>query len=110
MAVASGVSLAIRADAVPVFDGVLDIVAENRSGGLTTNEHHFGGAVRVHPGPPVGLEWVLFDPQTSGGLLVAVAGEHASEVEATLDAAGVRAWSIGRVQTAVGGVRVEVVV
>ena len=41
------------------------------------------------------MEEVLFDPQTSGGLLVAVAPECAEELLAELQAAGLPAQIVG---------------
>jgi selenophosphate synthase len=38
------------------------------------------------------------DPQTSGGLLAAVAEDGLAEVEAALDGSGVQHWRIGRVE------------
>ncbi len=42
------------------------------------------------------MEEVLFDPQTSGGLLLAVAPEDAAALEAELQAAGLPAKIVGR--------------
>ena len=39
------------------------------------------------------------DPQTSGGLLAAVAADKAPEIQRALEAAGVRSWLIGRVES-----------
>jgi selenide,water dikinase len=38
------------------------------------------------------------DPQTSGGLLAAVSADALAGVEASLAAADVRAWRVGRVE------------
>jgi selenide,water dikinase len=46
------------------------------------------------------------DPQTSGGLLAAVAGDFAEAAAKTLEAAGVAAWRVGRVVDRRGGVAV----
>jgi selenide,water dikinase len=43
------------------------------------------------------LQDLLFDPQTSGGLLISVAGAASGELKAGLAAAGVSVWEIGRV-------------
>ncbi len=92
----SGVSLEITARKLPFFDGVLAIAAENQSGGLTTNQEHFAPAVAVDPGVDPAIVSVLYDPQTSGGLLIASSPDTAGEVEACLRAAGVAAHTIGR--------------
>jgi len=108
MARASGVTLAIDARAVPIFDGVLAIAAENRSGGMGSNQEHFGPSVRVEPGVEAVREFVLYDPQTSGGLLIAAGAGSAAEVAARLSGAGVLAGSIGTVQAALVGLDVLV--
>ncbi len=81
MAVASGVTLVIEGSRVPVFDGVLEMAALNKSGGMSSNREHFAEGVRIErlagdEGSPTSLdgdfESILYDPQTSGGLLIAV--------------------------------------
>ena len=59
---------------------------------------------RNHTGPyvtfedlPFAMEEVLFDPQTSGGLLLAAASEDASALEAELQAAGLPAKIVGEI-------------
>ena len=106
MARASGVTLAIDASRVPMFDGVLAIAARNRSGGMASNEDHFAAAVRVDPSIPAEVLAVLYDPQTSGGLLVAAPPADAAEVEAALRAAGVPAARIGAAEAAQSGLHI----
>jgi len=107
VAAASGVTLLIETSSVPVFAGALDIASRNRSGGLTTNEEYYGpgvrGAGRVHPDRLS----VLYDPQTSGGLLISAARESADRVAAELKAAGVSAARIGEVRDPELSVRVD---
>ena len=45
MAAASHVTIAIDAAAVPVIPGVLEMVGQNKSGGMNTNREHFGPGV-----------------------------------------------------------------
>ena len=103
MARASGVTIRIDASRLPLFHGVLGIAAANRSGGLGTNQEHFGRGVRVEAGVPRELEWILFDPQTSGGLLIAAANESADQVAGALAEANVRATRVGLVQSQIDG-------
>ena len=98
MARASGVTLAITANAVPLFRGVMEIARANRSGGLGANQEHFGAGVRLDPAVPKEFEWMLYDPQTSGGLLIAVAADAAAVVEAALKAASVAVHPVGVVE------------
>jgi selenide,water dikinase len=73
MAQASGVGMEIWIQSVPIFPGALELA----EGGLflplgKANEDSFGDCVDFDPGISKGSVRVLFDPQTSGGLLVAV--------------------------------------
>jgi len=95
MARASGVTVAIDAGAVPLFAGVLPIAAQNRSGGMASNRDHFSDSVTVEPGVDADRETLLYDPQTSGGLLIAASAGAANEVDAALRAAGVAAVRVG---------------
>jgi selenide,water dikinase len=108
MAHASGVTLVIDASRTPIFDGVLAIAGENRSGGLGANQEHFAKGVRLDAGVRPEFAWVLYDPQTSGGLLIAAAAEWAGAVERALTAAAVPAHRIGVVEPRIGNLSVVV--
>ncbi len=108
MARASGVTLRIEAVRVPVFPGAIDIAAANRSGGLGANQEHFSHGMRLDPQLPPGFEWILFDPQTSGGLLIAAAADAASAVERALATSQVDAPRIGVVEPRAEGVDIVV--
>jgi selenide,water dikinase len=97
MAVSSDVTLELEASSVPLFSGVLNIVGQNRSGGMVSNRGHFGGGVYLESSVATELSDLLFDPQTSGGLLVAVDGASAGQVLAALENQAVSAWRIGAV-------------
>ena len=98
MARASGVTLVIEAGKLPLFNGIVAIAAANRSGGMASNEEYFGAAVRLDPELDAALASVLYDPQTSGGLLVAVSPDAASAARDALAAADVQAAEIGAVE------------
>ena len=95
MASASHVSLEIDAGSVPLIEGVIDLVAQNKAGGLATNRSHFGAGVDLRASVPPALGDLLFDPQTSGGLLVAVPAAAAAGAVNRLAEAGVLAARIG---------------
>jgi len=96
---ASGVSLELEASAVPLIDGVLPLVTENKSGGLGSNRAHFAaGVAAVSPLAESRLD-LFYDPQTSGGLFVAVAEATAGRAVAALAERGVVAARVGRVVT-----------
>ncbi len=108
MARASGVTIAIGAGVVPLFPGVLEIAEQNRSGGMGSNQEHFAPSTHVEPGVDRIHEIVLYDPQTSGGLLIAADAASADEVAACLSRAGVPARAIGTCEAAKPGIAVRV--
>jgi selenide,water dikinase len=110
MARASHVTLVFEAARLPVFDGALEIARRNRSGGLESNQEHFAAGVTWEArGPADALELVIYDPQTSGGLLVAVSQDAASDAEAALRAAGVDARRVGSAQAPIPNLNISVV-
>jgi selenide, water dikinase len=98
MALASGVSLRLRASAVPLLAGALECVrAGYIPGGLKANREFAECLVGYDDGIPDDLRTMLFDPQTAGGLLISVAPEDAADLGRALAAAGVAAAQIGEV-------------
>jgi selenide,water dikinase len=98
MAKASGVVVAIDVDAVPVLEGALDLLERNTPGGGRTNQEHFSSGVEAASGLDPRRVQMLYDPQTSGGLLVAVAHEAVPAALAVLSRAGVTAHRVGVIQ------------
>ena len=108
MARASGVTLSIDAARVPLFSGVAEFAAQNQSGGMAANQAHFGAAVHIDDRVDGALQLLFFDPQTSGGLLVAANGGRAEQVEAALWSADVRAARIGIVGRSKPGCLIDI--
>jgi len=89
MAQNSNVGFAVIAGAVPFF-------AEARvlgdagflPGGLNGNRDYYSSHVQMAASVPEYLQRVLFDPQTSGGLLISVPAEKADELLDKLKASG----------------------
>jgi selenide,water dikinase len=106
---ASGVTLNIEARWVPLFTGVGELAAQNRSGGLASNQEFFASGIRIAPDVDPGLALLLFDPQTSGGLLVAVDPAFAPALEAALTTFSVHVFRIGTAVPAVPGTAIAVV-
>jgi len=96
MAVASACSLEIDSARVPIIEGARDLVPGNIPTGGRTNREHFGRAVHIAPHVDPSLVDLLYDPQTSGGLLIAVASSRAEALLAALASEGVPAVRIGR--------------
>jgi selenide,water dikinase len=95
MARASGCLLTFETARVPLLDGALDLVDRNTPGGGRTNKDHFGAGVRLEPTLDPRVIQLLYDPQTSGGLLVAVAPESAAAAVDALRQAGAGAHEVG---------------
>jgi selenide,water dikinase len=100
MALGSGVVIEIETARVPLIEGALDAVRAGAiPGGLISNREFAECMVADAPGSriPDDLRKLLYDPQTSGGLLISVASESASALLASLHAAGLPAAIVGRV-------------
>jgi selenide,water dikinase len=121
---ASGVAAVVHLGALPLHDGVLDLIGRHvYAGGLRSNREYLlprlheegpaGSAEHFAPGGEAGggaagrfagpvtqqepLVLALFDPQTSGGLLLAVAPEKHTLLLDALEHAGAGAWTVGEV-------------
>ena len=91
-------SCVIDAHAVPVLPGAWDAAdACLYTAAGQRNRNHTGPFVEFE-GVPFPMEEILFDPQTSGGLLFAVAPEDADALEQELQAAGLPAKIVGEIK------------
>lgn len=91
----SPVGFVVDARAVPLLPEALALNDRGvRPGGLKRNREYFAPWVRIETdsadsaAPPAGVVDVLFDPQTSGGLLIAVAADFAETLVAAFRNAG----------------------
>jgi selenide, water dikinase len=103
----SDVRLTLFADQIPLIEGAKRYAAEGRlPGGAERNRAFYwspdGGAVQIDADVPATLVDLFFDPETSGGLLVAVPAENAAELEDAFAAAGEPIWQVGRVDSGRG--------
>lgn len=86
MARGSKVTIRIDAAKVPRFDEALDFAKQGiKTGGAKTNREYVGGHYESKVAPE--LEDLMFDPQTSGGLLLAVAPDKVDALVRELKAA-----------------------
>ncbi len=101
----SGVSAEVELDAVPFYEGAAELAAEGiRSTLFPANEAAVRPYAALPDDPRVPL---LFDPQTAGGLLAALAPEDAARAVETLRAQGIAAARIGRVEGGMPALRVR---
>lgn len=81
MALASDVTLQISAGSVRFLPGALEYSkAGHYSGGLRNNRDFVESCVTMDPKIPAEIQALLYDPQTSGGLLISVEDAVAKEV------------------------------
>ena len=100
MARASKVTFEIEAKAVPLLDGALELASAGMlTSGDKTNREYVGADVEIDPAVDKDLVKLLFDPQTAGGMLIAIADEKAAALLATLHQNYPSAQIIGRVVT-----------
>lgn len=79
MALASGVTLEFDSEALEFLPGALEYAAAGAiPGGLNNNRAFASSCVLVKEGIRPEVEALLYDPQTSGGLLLALAPEQAA--------------------------------
>ena len=94
---ASSVGAVVRRGAVPVWERVVALAAEGcYPGGLKNNREYLGDRVRPDGVGPDEL-LALYDPQTSGGLLVAVPDERASAFVDALKRHGASGAVVGEI-------------
>ena len=97
MARASGVTLEIDSSSVPLIPGAIELAAAGMlTSGDKSNRRYVGGDVTIAEGVRPELASLLFDPQTAGGLLIAVAPERADDLLARLREGYADAAVIGR--------------
>jgi selenide,water dikinase len=102
---ASGVGALIRHRDVPIWERAVPLAAEGcYPGGLKSNREYLEGRVVSHGLQPEHL-LPLYDPQTSGGLLVALPGERATAFVRSLEEHGASGAMVGEVVEG-SGVRV----
>ncbi len=99
----SGVQIALRASALPLLPGALDHARVGVDfGGVDRNRNDLGPRVHFAASVPAALEPLLYDPQTSGGLLMAVDPVAAAPLVERLVADGYAAAVVGEVRTGAG--------
>ena len=99
--------LRIRYDALPVYDGFIEWTQKGVSTGATkSNEVHVTEHLQGHEKLGAIQRALLFDPQTSGGLLVSLPAEQSKSYTDALVATGHRAVEIGEVLDGEPGIQI----
>jgi selenide,water dikinase len=108
MAESAGARMVIEWPRVPLLPGARAAARDGQiPGGTGANEETFGPKTAGLSALNDAERALLFDPQTSGGLLLAVPAAAQSRFEAAAAAEAVTIWPVGRVESG-SGVTVEV--
>ena len=103
MANASKVKLQFELSRIPVLPEAQNYAAQNIfPGGAYDNRHHFEPLVQFDCPISDSQRMLLFDPQTSGGLLLAVPVENAQVFETEMKQQNQEFWQVGSVVTGSG--------
>jgi selenide,water dikinase len=95
---ASGVTLRVRLADLPVHEGFDRLVAKGVTTGSTrANRENCAGEMDLPAGLPASRAELLFDPQTSGGLLLSVPADRSRALLDALLASGHTAAEVGEV-------------
>jgi selenide, water dikinase len=98
MARGSGATLKIDSSKILLLPQVFELLAENiKTRGDHTNREYIGDAIEFAVGVAPELQSVLFDPQTSGGMLISLSPEKSQTLVNDLRERGVEAVEIGRI-------------
>ena len=109
MAEGSGLTASLYASALPLLPHAAEMAAMGvLPGGAYRNRDYFGPRIRMDESVPAEIADLLYDPQTSGGLLFSVDPGSADELLARLIDAGVPAARIGGMVAMENGVSVRV--
>jgi len=98
LAEASRVGIVIDTGALHIYPQVLDMAAIGLvpAGSYNNRQHYLPQVIDRDQLPPELVD-ILADPQTSGGLLIAVAPERLAQLQAQLSARGCNGWVVGEV-------------
>jgi selenide, water dikinase len=98
MAIGSAVSMRIDHARIAYLPGAIEAARGGfLSGGLANNREFLEGCVTFSDSVPEEFRALLYDPQTSGGLLAAIAPEAATAAMAALERRNISARVIGEV-------------
>ena len=97
LASGSGLSAEVWSEEVPLLPGALELSAEGfLPGGGARNRSYLKTHVRTEEGISEPLMTLLYDPQTSGGLLIAISADRSHSLEESLKTRGCAFRAVGR--------------
>jgi selenide,water dikinase len=99
LARASNVTIEIDSSKVPLLSGALDLAGQGLlTSGDKTNRDYVGSDIEISDNVSKEMRSLLFDPQTAGGLLMAISANKAEEMLTQLRQTYHSASVIGRVR------------
>ena len=108
MASKSGVSVTVDIGAVPLLPGARESSAAGvHTGGEGRNRDWVGANAVFGPGVDADVAALLFDPQTSGGLLLAVPEARANELEQLFAADREPLWRVASAASGAASIRIH---
>ena len=95
----TAITLEIRIEALPIMDEALEMYKKGMTTGVNANNRRLvEAALKMDTALPAWHQEIVFDPQTNGGLLVALPENQSGELISTLHQAGItRAGIVGKV-------------
>jgi selenide,water dikinase len=102
MAIGSGVTMVLEARTLPFLPGARTLARQGcLTGGCRRNRDYLANKMSIDPKLPADLVEIALDPQTSGGLLIAVPEDRAEALVDALRATGIEAATrVGRATAA----------
>jgi selenide,water dikinase len=97
----SGVRAVLDAEALPLLPGALELAHDGVKTGGDRRNREYAGA-HVESSADGTLETLAYDPQTAGGLLIAMPADRAAVLEATFAAAEQLLGRVGHVEAGAG--------
>jgi selenide,water dikinase len=95
---ASDVAIRFRSDVLPLLDGAREYAKQQQiPGGAGRNKLYLEGKVAFIKQVPDDLYEIFFDPQTSGGLLIAVQPAQVDALTRALESHDTAHWIVGEV-------------
>jgi selenide,water dikinase len=105
MAQASGQKFVLAMNQIPLLEGAATYAADFVfPGGMANNKMYYENQVSFAAGIPEDKQWLLWDPQTSGGLLLAIPVNRLNDFQSACTANGRTqpVWVVGHVAAGSG--------
>ena len=98
IASASNACICFSASALPMLPGALEYAYRGiTTGGAVRNRRYLEGKVDISAAVTEEIQQILFDPQTSGGLLFAAPPSATTSIQSGFQRSGLPLWRVGDV-------------